>query len=307
MGKAEKTLADIKSLKIQGARNVAKAGVDALVWSIEGSKAKTPGKLASEVRAAAKKISRVRPTEPMLRNMVSEAEKVALSEISSSPEGGLGRVKKRIKKAVGAHLREIRANVEKLWDYGAELIPPGALVVTHCHSSTVTGILKRAKKKGKRFSVVACETRPRWQGRITAGELAGAKIPVTLTVDLGVAKFLKKADMVLVGADAITATGDLINKVGTSGLARLARMNDVSFFCASETLKYDPLTAYGKREEIEQRDAKEVWERPPRGVKIANPAFDVTPARYISGYITELGIVPPQNLADSVERKKEVL
>ena len=307
MGKVEKTLADIKSLKIQGARNVAKAGVNALIWSIEGSKAKTHGRLASDVRAAAKKISRVRPTEPMLRNMVSEAEKVALGEIAAYHGKDMRMVKKRIRKAVGAHLKEVKKNVEKLWDYGAELIPKGAVVITHCHSSTVTGILKRAKRKGKKFSVVACETRPRYQGRITAAELAAAGIPVTLTVDLGVAKFMKKADIVLVGADAITATGDLINKVGTSAVARLARINDVSFFSASETLKYDPLTAYGKREEIEQRDLKEVWGKPARRVKVANPAFDVTPARYMNGYITEMGIIPPQNLADMVARKKEVL
>ena len=305
MGKVEKTLVDIKTLKIQGARNVAKAGVQALVWSVEESKAKTRAELVKEMRVAAKRISRVRPTEPMLRNMVAEAEGVALGEILAYGKGDVRVVKRRIKRAVNAHFRKLKENVEKLWDYGAELIPKGALVVTHCHSSTVMGILKKAKRKGIR--VVACETRPLYQGRITAEELARAGIPVTLTVDLGIAKFMKKADVVLVGADAITATGDLINKVGTSAVARLARVNDVSFFSASETLKYDPLTAYGKREEIEQRDAEEVWKKPARGVKVVNPAFDVTPARYINGYITELGIIPPQNLADAVMRKRRGL
>ena len=109
-------------------------------------------------------------------------------------------------------------------------------------------------------------------------------------------KFLKKADMVIVGADAVTAMGDLINKVGTSALARLARMNDVSFYSAAELYKYDPLTIYGAREAIEERDQKEVWERPPKGVKVSNPAFDATAARYINGYITEMGVVAPQAL-----------
>jgi len=144
--------------------------------------------------------------------------------------------------------------------------------------------------------VVCCETRPRWQGRITAEELANAGMDVTLTVDMGVNKFMKKADMVIVGADAVTAMGDLINKVGTSALARLARMNDVSFYSAAELYKYDPLTIYGAREAIEERDPKEVWEKPPKGVKISNPAFDATAARYINGYITEMGVVPPQAL-----------
>jgi ribose 1,5-bisphosphate isomerase len=177
------------------------------------------------------------------------------------------------------------------------------LVITHCHSSTVTGVIKEAHKRGKNIRVVACETRPRYQGRITAAELVKAGIDTTISVDMGVTKFLKKADIVLVGADAINSTGDLINKVGTSGLAHLARAHDVSFFSCAETCKYDPLSLFGVKEKIEERDAKEVWEKPPKKLRVSNPAFDVTAARYINGYITEEGVVPPGTLAEIAKDK----
>jgi ribose 1,5-bisphosphate isomerase len=107
--------------------------------------------------------------------------------------------------------------------------------------------------------------------------------------------FMKKADIVLVGADSISSRGDLINKIGTSTLAHIARMNDVSLFCAAELAKYSPKTIFGTREKIEERNTKEVWERPPKGVKIRNPAFEATSGKYINGYITELGVIPPQS------------
>jgi ribose 1,5-bisphosphate isomerase len=107
--------------------------------------------------------------------------------------------------------------------------------------------------------------------------------------------FMKKADIVIVGADSVTSRGDLINKIGTSALAHIARMNDVSFYSAAELYKYSPMTIYGTREKIEERDPKEVWDKPPRGVRIRNPAFEATAAKYISGYITELGVIPSQS------------
>jgi ribose 1,5-bisphosphate isomerase len=106
---------------------------------------------------------------------------------------------------------------------------------------------------------------------------------------------MKKADLVLVGADSITSRGDLINKIGTSTLAHIARMHDVSFYSAAELFKYSPMTFYGEREKIEERDPKEVWDNAPKRVKVSNPAFDVTAAKYINGYITELGVIPPQS------------
>jgi ribose 1,5-bisphosphate isomerase len=303
MNRVDRLLKDIKDLKVQGARNVAKAGIRALIWTVEDSKAKTREQLNKEIYAAVRKVMHVRPTEPMLRNTLQEAAEFASSEIAASPEGDVKELKKRIVSDEKAYLKKMGAAIANISEYGAMLLPEEGMVITHCHSSTVTSILKEGKKRGKKLRVVCCETRPRFQGRITAAELAKAGMDVTLTVDLGVNRFMKKADMVLVGADAVTAMGDLINKVGTSALARLARMNDVSFYSAAELYKYDPLTIYGAREKIEEREPGEVWERSPKGVKVVNPAFDATAARYINGYITELGVLAPQALF-SVAMKK---
>jgi ribose 1,5-bisphosphate isomerase len=288
-----KTIQEIKSLKIQGARNVAKEALKALLNAGKESKARTNASFSKEVKQAAEALSLSRPTEPMMRNILDRASHLieAKSETAKSTDD--------LKRMLASHgketLAEIADGAEKLAEYGAKLIPDGAIVLTHCHSSTSTMCMIAAKKMKKKFSVVSFETRPRYQGRKTAAELAEAGIDVTCAVDGAMNLFMKKADIVIVGADSVTSRGDLINKIGTSTLAHIARLNDVSFYSAAELYKYSPMTIYGTREKIEERDPKEVWENPPARVKIRNPAFEATAAKYISGYITELGVIPPQS------------
>lgn len=284
---------DIGSLRIQGARNVAKSAIDAMMLEVKGSKAGNPKALTRELAAAGDALAKSRPTEPMMRNAIEDARRFLLSQ--AKKKGGVRELKKEFLSHETNQLERMEEDAERLAEYGAGLIPDGAVVLTHCHSSTVTHILRKAKSMRRRFSVIACETRPRYQGRLTAAELAKAGIDVTLVVDGAANMFMKKADMCLVGADSITSKGDLINKVGTSAVAHLAKIHDVSFFSAAELSKFSPFTIYGVREKIEERDPKEVWDRPPRGVKVRNPAFDVTASSYISGYITEAGVIPPQS------------
>ncbi|MFP3949632.1 MAG: translation initiation factor eIF-2B [Candidatus Micrarchaeia archaeon] len=301
--RVKQTVKDIKSLKVQGARNVAKAGVRAMMYAVEDSKAKTVNGIKADVVKAALEISGARPTEPMLRNYLDETIQFVASEISTVKTRSVNKFRKMVLKSENEYLRRMESDIRKLKDYGASMLTSGMTIVTHCHSSTVTGVIKEAHKRGKNLKVVACETRPRYQGRITAKELSGAGVDVTITVDLGVNRYLKKADVVLVGADAINSTGDLVNKVGTSSLARLAEIYDVDFFSCAESYKYDPLTMFGVRERIEERSSKEVWERPPKKVNISNPAFDVTSAHHINGYVTEMGILPPSALPGIAEKK----
>ncbi len=294
MKEIDEIIKDIKAVRIQGARNVAKAGIRALILTAKKSKATNKEELHSELIEVARKVSETRPTEPMLRNVLEDAVRFTAMEIAASNED-IEKIKESIVEESEEYLKKMRKGVERIWEYGAKVLPTGGNILTHCHSSTVTGIFKKAYDMGKEFKVVACETRPLYQGRITAKELANYGIDVTLTVDMGVSRYMKKADMVLVGADAITSMGDLINKIGTSTLARIARMNDVSFFSAAETYKFDPLTIYGVREKIEVRDYKEVWEKKPKNITIENYAFDATASRYINGYITEVGVLSPQS------------
>jgi len=286
--KVEQTIADIKALKIQGARNVAKAALLALAAQAEHSNQRTAGSFYAELEKTTKVLSEARPTEPMTRNSL----RMVMDYTDSNP-ADVRLLKHAIKKKVWQMLTQFEEEAEKLSDYGARLIPKHALVITHCHSSTVTRILKKARKQN--IEVIACETRPRWQGRITAKELAQAGVNVSLIVDGAANMFMKKADIVLVGADAVTSRGDLINKVGTSMLAHIAKLHDVSFYSAAELLKYSPMTVFGVMERIEQRASEEVWEKPAAKVKIQNPAFDVTAANYLAGYVTEEGVIPPQS------------
>lgn len=301
--RVDQTVKEIKSLKVQGARNVAKAGVRAIMYAVEDSKAKTVNGVKADVVKAALKLSGARPTEPMLRNYLDETIGFVTSEIATVRTTSVKKFKESVIRSENEYLKRMQEDIARLKEYGAAMLSDGMLVVTHCHSSTVTGVIKEAHKQGKKLKIVACETRPRYQGRITAAELARAGLDVTITVDMGVAKFMKKADIVLVGADAINSTGDLVNKVGTRALAHLAKDYDVSFFSCAESYKYDPLTLYGVKERIEERSPKEVWERAPRKVKVSNPAFDVTASRYISGYITEEGVIAPSALSGVAKKK----
>ncbi len=291
--KIRKNISDIKSLKVQGARNVAKAAIQVLMLQAHLSKAKTLRTYTKELLALADALLYTRPTEPMMRNLIEDSS-AFLAEQSKKAKT-IDEVRDLFVKREKEVLEKIDADARRLYEYGARLIPQGATVITHCHSSTVTNILKRAREINKRLSIIVCETRPRYQGRITAAELAAAGINTTLIVDGASNMFMKQADLVLVGADSVTSRGDLINKVGTSAIAHVARMHDVSFYSAAELFKYSRKTFYGELEKIEERDAREVWENPPRKVKVRNPAFDVTAAKYINGYITEAGVIPPQS------------
>lgn len=285
-------VADIKSLKIQGARNVAKESLNALVIAASGSKAGSGTAFRRDIVEAAGELAASRPTEPMMRNLLDES----VRSLSGSPKSAsVAELRKLVVAHEKALLVRMDEDAKKLATYGAKIIPDDALVLTHCHSSSTTRILIEAKRMRKRFSVVSFETRPRFQGRKTSSELAAAGIDVTLTVDGAMNMFMKKADIVIVGADSVTSRGDLINKIGTCTLAHIARMNDVSFYSAAELSKYSPMTIFGTREEIEERDPKEVWDRPPKGIKIRNPAFEATAAKYINGFVTEAGVIPPQS------------
>lgn len=201
--------------------------------------------------------------------------------------------------------------------FGQQLVPPGARILTHCNAGalatagygTALGVIRAAQAKGKQVSVYADETRPLLQGaRLTAWEMVQENIPVTLITD-NMAGYLMaqgKVDLVIVGADRITANGDVANKIGTYGVAVLAAHHQVPFYVAAPLSTIDLKLPSGDQIPIEQRDYREVTHlagQPlaPEGVKVWNPAFDVTPHALVKGIITERGIVfPPyqKNLAE---------
>ncbi len=196
-----------------------------------------------------------------------------------------------------------------LGGHGAPLVPDGASILTHCNAGalatagygTALGVVRAAVEAGKDIQVLADETRPFLQGaRLTAWELARDSIPVTVITDSMAGHFMRRGqvDLVVVGADRIAANGDTANKIGTYPLAVLAQENDLPFYVAAPTSTIDPDIAHGDDIPIEERDPEEVMRMgtartTPEGVSAAHPAFDVTPHRYITAIITELGVVRP--------------
>jgi methylthioribose-1-phosphate isomerase len=192
--------------------------------------------------------------------------------------------------------------------HGADLVPDGARILTHCNAGglatvaygTALGVIRAAHEQGKRVHVYVDETRPFLQGaRLTAWELQQAGIPLTLITDNMAGHFLKSSvDLVVVGADRIAANGDVANKIGTYGVAVIARENGVPFYVAAPLSTVDLSLPSGESIPIEERSQDEVTSIggvrvAPHGVRAAHPAFDVTPARYVSAIITEVGVLRP--------------
>lgn len=206
-----------------------------------------------------------------------------------------------------------RAMCERIGEAGQSLLADGAVVLTHCNAGalatggigTALAPVYRAHQLGRRVQVVADETRPLLQGsRLTAWELSAAGIPVTVIADSMAASRMRQGDIscVIVGADRIVRNGDVANKIGTYALALVARAHGVPFYVAAPRSTYDPATATGEGIPIEQREAREVrWvgsvALAAPAASIWNPAFDVTPANLITGYITDAGILTSAELA----------
>ena len=249
-------------------------------------------------------IQNLAATRPTAKNLFW-----AIDRMRQAAEAGkdVGQIKKAlVAEAVKIHAEEVEAT-RRLSQLGAELIRDGSTILTHCNTGplattgygTALGVIMRAQEQGKRIKVLATETRPLLQGaRLTAWELKKASVPFTLITDSMAGYFMKQGDVdcAIVGADRIALNGDTANKIGTYSLAVLARENDVPFYVAAPTTTIDLSLASGDKIPIEQRGPTEVTHirgvsLAPEGTQAANPAFDVTPHRYITAIITERGIV----------------
>lgn len=266
-GNFYKILSEIRTVKIQGAENVAKAGIKAYALRPDNH--------------SLRKILATRPTEPLLQNALYLMKK-----------------SKNKEKAAKIFLSKLRRDHESISKSGASLIHNNMNIYVHCHSSTVMDILKYAKEeKKKKFVVYTTEVAPLLQGHLTARELAKAKIKVIVAPDLYAEKILSKCDILFFGADAYTKKF-VANKVGTSTLVRLAKYHKIPRYSCGVTLKFT------KKVKLEQRPSREVWDEHETKIKVINPAFDTTPLEDLSGIICEYGILSPRRF---VKKAKESL
>lgn len=244
-----------------------------------------------------------------MRNIVDDESLNSMDAIHKSIE----------EKALKIHEDDIRIN-KTMAKFGNEIIPQGATILTHCNTGalatagygTALGVIREAHYTGKDIFVYADETRPRLQGgRLTAWELVQEKIPAKLIADNTAASLIRdsKIDVILVGADRIAINGDTANKIGTFMLSVIAKRYDVPFYIVAPTSTIDFDIKTGEEIEIEERSADEVTHVnnvrvAPEGIDVYNPAFDVTPNEFITGIITEKGIVKPP-FAENILKLKE--
>ena len=293
------TAEKIKRLEIQGARNVAIAAIKAIETLAKETKAKNKKKFLKELSEAKEILFISRETEPLMRNAV----RWIISQVERSSKEKIKELAEIVASASQRFLKNLEDSKEKIAEIGARRIRNNSVILTHCHSSTVTYLLKRAKQEGKSFEVICTETRPVFQGRMTAKEMLELGVKTTLIVDSAARFFMNQADFVIVGADAITSEGNVINKIGTSMIALVAHEARTPFYVVSELLKFDPATMYGDYEKIEERSPNEIWKNPLENLIIRNPAFDVTRRDFIHGIICEEGIISPQSVIEVMHRK----
>jgi methylthioribose-1-phosphate isomerase len=291
----------ITELTIRGAPAIGVAGAYGVALGAIKIKARSREGFLRKLQAITQTIASTRPTA---RNLFRALER--MQQIAESGKD-IEQIKKAlVNEAIRIHTEEAEATL-KLSQLGAGLIKDGFTVLTHCNTGalatagygTALGVIRQAWEQGKRIKVLATETRPLLQGaRITAWELKKAKIPFTLITDSMAGYFMGKGevDCVIVGADRIAANGDTANKIGTYTLAVLAKEHRIPFYVAAPTSTIDMTLASGAEIPIEERGPKEVTHIQgvaiaPTGIKVQNPAFDVTPHKYITAIITENGII----------------
>ena len=291
----------IKELKVRGAPAIGVAAAYGIALGAQYIKTRSKAEFRVELEEIFRSFAEARPTAVNLFRAINRM-KTALDKYESIP---------LMKDALVCEANNIHAEeqsaTECLSRLGAELIKNCDTIMTHCNAGplatagygTALGVIFAAKAQGKEINVINTETRPLLQGaRLTAWELMQENIPTTLITDSMAGYFLHqgKVNCVIVGADRIAANGDTANKIGTYSLAVLAFENKVPFYVAAPSSTFDLTINSGDEIPIEERKAEEVTTImgncvAPQGVRVANPAFDVTPHQYITAIITEKGIV----------------
>ncbi len=307
----------IQDMIVRGAPAIGAAAAFGLALAGRQSRATTREKLLADLEAAA---SVIRATRPTAVNLSWALDRV-LSKVRASRQLVVaGLVQDLVAEAQQIADEDVAIN-RRMGAHGAPLIADGYNILTHCNAGalatvdygTALAVVRAAHQEGKRIHVWVDETRPRLQGaRLTAWELTNEGIPMTLIADNAAGHLMRtgQVDIVLVGSDRTAANGDVANKIGTYKLAVVAKENGIPFYAVVPASTIDLLVLTGDDIPIEERDAREVThiqdcQVAPPGVKVFNPAFDVTPHRYVTGIITENGIAYPpfeQSLRRMVQR-----
>jgi ribose 1,5-bisphosphate isomerase len=290
MNQLLETAEKIRSMEIRGAGRIARAAAAELRDYAGRIQTRDIDDFNLKMKKAATILVDTRPTAVSLPNAVRAVMRYKGETLEDA--------KIEIKKLGDEFVTNSGNAVRKIGEIGARRIRDGDTIMTHCNSYAAISIIEAAHAQGKNIKIIATESRPRLQGHLTIKQLDQLGIKTSLIVDSAVRYFMKEVDIVVMGADAITANGSLINKIGTSLVALAAHEARTNVIIAAETYKFSPRSILGELVEIEERDSSEVISPEKLGelsnVSVKNPAFDVTPREYIDLICTEVGAIPPE-------------
>jgi ribose 1,5-bisphosphate isomerase len=280
----------IRNMEIRGAGTIARAAAQALKDYALMQETTNKQDFDNQLSRAAEILVLTRPTAVSLPNAV---------RIVMAYEGGsVNEARSDLVMLADEFISTSKEATKHIGRIGSQRIGNGDTIMTHCNSQAALSVIAEAHRSGKNIKVIATESRPRLQGHLTIQQLNELGIETTLIVDSAVRYFIKDVDLVVVGADAVTANGSVINKIGTSQLAMAAHESRTNLIVAAETYKFSPRTLLGEMVEIEERDLGEVIDPEELSgmehVKVKNPAFDVTPSSYIDLICTEVGAISPE-------------
>lgn len=296
----------IRDMIVRGAPAIGVSGAMGVALGIDRSTATSIEALTAEVALICELLASTRPTAVNLFWGIDRIRRL-YDALAQRPGIAIAEIKAAVVAEARRMYDEDIAACRQMGRFGAELMPRSGTVLTHCNAGalatcgygTALGVIRAAIEAGHKIDVLADETRPFLQGaRLTAWELMKDNIPTTVLCDNMAASLMLagRIQAVIVGADRIAANGDVANKIGTYGVAILAKEHGIPFYVAAPWSTIDVATATGAEIPIEQRAASEVThsngrQMTPHGVGIENPAFDVTPAKYVSAIITERGVL----------------
>ena len=288
MDQVQKTAGSISRMEIRGAGRIATAAAAALRDFALAVDAGSLEEFNSEVRRAADLLNSTRPTAVSLSNAIRAVTRYRADDLETARQAVVSNANRFIESSEKA--------VQRIGQIGSRTIKDGDTVLTHCNSMAALSVIRTAHRAGMKINVIATESRPRYQGIATIGMLDELGTPIELIVDSAVRSVMNEVDLVVVGADVITANGTLVNKIGTSQIALCAHEARTPFMVAAETYKFSPMTILGEPVPIEERSPEEVLPgiSKYRNVRVRNPAFDITPRQYIDVICTEVGLIPPE-------------
>lgn len=295
---AEQIISDIENMKVKGAYLITVVGLEAL--TLRAKEATAGGKPI--VVALTADAQRLKAAQPSMASVANGCDYVLQPLLNLQRPITLDETVHLVSTRSQEFLARFGQAQQAVEEIGARLVREGDTIFVHSYSGTLLGIFRRAWEAGRRFRVQATESRPGCEGRVLVGELLKLGIPCTLTTDIALASYIRKASKAIVGADSILADGSVVNKMGTHLLALACQAHGVPLYAAGGTHKLSLESVRGGEVRLLERPAAEGGIAPAElldhpNLRVENTFFDVTPARYFTGLITERGIVPPAAVA----------